>query len=253
MEQGQGRPIARSIGYVVASFMNRINDFNPALRERFVQMAIEEYSQYKMYHLPSVEVQYLTLSDAGIVTLPADCVKPTKIGVNVGGNLITLVINKSMVKPREGECFETINEAKNASLLDVGGFAVADHWHNGQFMTGVVMRGSGIVGNTYNLDLEKRILWVSGAVPTREIIMEYIGSGTNLGDCSIIAPQAVEPLRNFLIWQHKEHNDSAPLQAKERLRRIYGQSVEDMRYFTNMFTISEYLDSMYMHSSQIKY
>lgn len=251
MEQGQGKPIARSIGYVVSSFMNRVDKFGPKMFERFAQMAIEEYSQYQMFHLPSVEVQYLTINDAGISRLPADFVKYVKVGVNVGGNLLSLTINRSMVKPRESECFTDINEATNASLVDVGGFIVSDHWHNGGFVSGLVMRGSGVSNNHFNIDEKNKTIWLSGPVPSREVIIEYIGSGTNLGAQSIIVPQAVEPLRNFLIWQNKEHDPKAGLSEKERLRKIYNASVEDMRYFSNMFTIQEYLESMYLHSSQL--
>lgn len=245
-QQGQDGPIFKSIGFIVNSILNRLDKYDLTLPERLANILLEEYAEYKMYHINSVKVAYISLNDALIGQLPVDFVDYTKVGVNYMGEIRTLSLNTNLVKPRPGSCGETINAAGGAGpQFNSGGYYFADHFRNGQFIEAMFSAGGGYNLSYFNVDREKRIIWLTNPLPSNELIVEYISNGLEDSMETLVPQECVTPLRLYGIWQLAEYDDKMRLTDKDRREVQYGRAVENMRFFNSVPTMDEYLDSCY--------
>ena len=89
-----------SLRYCVMSAFNEIGTYNNKQYKRYLQFAIDCFRELNIKIMRNVEVEYLTINDIGVVTLPSDFVDYIAIGVNKGGEVVTLTKNDQLMLPR---------------------------------------------------------------------------------------------------------------------------------------------------------
>lgn len=172
---------------------------------------------YKLRYLAdtSVDVAYLTPNSLGIAQLPPDFWKESKIGINIGGVLVTLSRNYNLANNPPNPkatipCPDSIDEVltlynNGANLTDCwGGYGYwfASHYRNGQFVGEMYGLGGGLnaVGY-YHINETTRTIAFSNVPFATDILMEYIG----LGDASqktVVDIPGVDVCRMYAHWQN---------------------------------------------------
>jgi hypothetical protein len=239
----------RTIRYCVMRVLNDLRDYSMRDYKYIAQLVINGWGDMNIYHTESVRVKYLTPNEANIVKFPNDYIRYTKIGINVNGTIWTLTLNRNMVLPQGQECGVDINNTKNGLQFissvnsPVGGFYFVDHWKRGQYVGGLYGVGGGINTAYYNIDEANRQIVLSNKLPRNELIVEYISNG--LSENTIIPYQAVKVVINYVHWQRIEFDPRVPMSEKQRKKDLYEESVMEYRDLQLMFTMNEFLDSLY--------
>jgi len=240
-----------TIRYIVASTLNRLQDFSFKSYKRMVQICIEGFSEeMAIFHIGNtIEIIYLHMSEAKTVSLPADYLDYRKIGYPSGGKLKVISRHDGILLPRvfddTGDAIGNYYGAAigTTNLSDVIFFS--DHYRNGQFIGGMYGLPGGIDDCYFRVDMENRQIVFSGSTPRSEIVMEYVGTGLKPAGGSLIPRECIAPLRNYILWQMVENDSRIAYNEKERRKREYEESVEALRSFQNSFTKDEYLRMVY--------
>jgi hypothetical protein len=238
-----------TIRYVIMSMLNRLNDYTLKNYKRSVQIAIEGMTeQFSTYHTGvGNEVVYLHMSTAKTVNLPSDFIDYLKIGVPVNGKIRVLTKKDSIALPRvfddTGESVGNTDSGDSEGLENAIFFS--DHFKNGQFIGGLFGLSGGIDDAYYRIDMENRQIVFSGSTPRSEIVLEYVSSGLKADGSSLIPREVVAPLRNYVLWQMVENDQKVAYNEKERRKREYTESVEQLRFFTTCPTKDEILRMFY--------
>jgi hypothetical protein len=241
-----------TIRYVVASVLNRMQDYSFKQYKRLVQIAIEGFTEdLAMYHVSAgAEVVYLHMSTAKTVSLPSDFVNYIRIGYPSEGKLKIITRNDSILLPRvwddgDGSAIGNFYGAAigTGNLSDVVFFS--DHWRNGQFVGGLFGVPGGFDDCSFRIDTENRQIVFSGSTPRSEIVMEYISSGLKSDGSSLIPREVVQALRNYILWQKDINDPRVAMNLKEMAKREYDESIAALRDFQLSFTASEYLQMSY--------
>lgn len=239
----------KTLRQVVMSVLDDKRVYTMEDYDHLLKLAIEGYSDFKMYNLRSIDVVYLRPNSANIVELPPDCIDYSKIGIVMNGQVINLGLNNSIALDRAEKCGQPIHLFNNAAFpTTLGGYYYAPHFYGGRQVDTLYGLGGGFRRGYYRVDLERRQIQLQGDVPRCEIVLEYLSSGIKPG--SVIPLQAFIPLKNWLHWQDIEFDKRVPMGEKERKKRLYEESVEKMRVFEYSRTLSEYLDGFYSTTGQ---
>lgn len=232
-----------NIRYVVMSILNRMNDYSMRNYKRIAQIVIEGFTDLNMYHTTNIEVVYLYMDSAKLVSVPADFIDWLKVGMPIGGKLVTLTKDDNILLPRK---FTDGKDVGNVDATLTGKVTYfASHFKNGKFVGGLYGLRGGINRAYFRYDKEKRQMIFAGDVPLSEIVLEYVSSGVNLSSSTIIPRQAVKVLRNWTFWQLAEHDSTVTLGEKDRKMKIYEGDVSELRALEHTPTMDEYRDAMY--------
>jgi hypothetical protein len=236
-----------TIRYVVMSMLNRLQDYSMKSYLRYLQIAIEGFSEeLSLYHVNAgMEVVYLRMSVAKTCQLPSDYVKWNKIGYPIGGKLKVITHNESILLPRvfddTGDAIGNYyGAAIGASDLSNAVF-FSDHYHNGAFIGGLYGLPGGIDVAGFRIDREYNQIVFSGSTPRSEIVMEYVSNGLKSDGSSLIPREVVPALRTYVLWQKDEPDPRIACNAKERLKTEHEEAVAALRSFQLSFTADEYL------------
>lgn len=234
---------------VVKSFLNERGEKSLANIERYLQMAIEGYSDMSIFEMNSVEVAYLKVNkDTNTALLPPDFITMTKIGVNIHGTMWTLTLNSDIIMPRpETICPEPIENVQNTEVN--GGYFFAPHYRHGRYVETLYGLGGGFNVAYYRIDMNTRTIYFDGRVPNEEVILEYKSSGVKAGG-AMIPRQAVPALKAYLHWKSLEYDTRIGVNEKIRKEQLYGTELYKLKLLENSFTIDEYLDNSYSTMSQ---
>jgi len=245
-----------TIRYVVASVLNRMNDYSMKQYLRLTQIAIEGFSEsLSMYHIGAgSDVVYLHMSVAKTAPLPADYVNWIKVGYPIEGKLKVISNDNNILLPRTfddtgeyvGPVYGEVIGADDLSNI----VFFSEHWRNGQFVGGLYGLPGGIDTAGFRVDMENRQLVFSGSTPRSEIVLEYTTSGLKTDGSSLIPREVIPALRTYVLWQKDENDPRVAYNAKERLKRNHEEEIEALRSFSNAFTKDEYLAMIYSTSHQ---
>lgn len=209
--------------------------------KRLVQIALEGYSELSLWHLNTLEVVYLRMNEAKVVSLPADYIDYTKIGIPINGKLRVLTRHDRILLPREFEDGTPVGNADGNDTINAASLVYfSDHFRGGQFVGGLFGMPGGIDDAYYRIDRENRQIVFSGSVPRSEIILEYISTGVKTEEGSLIPREAVSALRTYIIWQAVENSPRVPMNEKERKKRQHEEEVEALRSFQSIITPEDY-------------
>lgn len=244
----------RTIRYCVMRVLNDLKDYSMRDYKYLAQLIINGWGDLNLYHINSIRVAYLTPNEANIVKFPADMVKYTKIGINIGGTIWTLTLNKDMVLPHGMECGIGINDTVNSAAFvgnvntPMGGFYFVDHWKRGQYVGGLYGLGGGINTAYYNIDEQSRQIVLSNKLPNNELIVEYASNG--ISEDTVIPYQCVPACTSFAHWQRLEYDPRVPMGEKIRKEKLYDQEIYKLRDLSLSFSLNEFLDTLYAGYSQ---
>jgi len=250
------RPMAagRTLRYVVMNVLNRVQSNSMHEYKRLMQFAIDcVRDELRLYHAASLEIFYTKVSETGIVQMPPDCLSYTKIGVNVAGQLFILGLNENIVLNRATKCGANVDDIIRTGL---GAFAPTDGYYfvehmnpSGAFIGGLYGLGGGFVSPSYRWDEKFKRFQLNGpGLLNKEVIVEYKSTGLSSG--TIIEPELIAPIRNYILWQRIENDPRVPANEKERKERQYDQSIEKMRFYRSNFTLQEFYDVFYRNLKQ---
>jgi hypothetical protein len=240
-----------TIRYVVASILNRLQDYSFKQYKRLTQLAIEGFSEeFSLYHIKAgSDVVYLHMTPAKTVQLPADFVDYVKIGYPINGKLRVITNNESILLPRTFD--DTLEPIGNFYGVAIGEEALSgavffsDHWKSGQFVGGMYGLPGGVDDCYYRIDRENRQIVFSGSTPRSEIVLEYMSTGLKSDGSSLIPREVVAPLRAYVLWQMIVNDTRVAANEKDRRERAFNEATEALRSFSNAFTADEYLSMLY--------
>lgn len=213
--------------------------------KRLIQIAIEGFTDLNIWHLSNVEVVFLTMSSAKVVSLPADYINWTKVGYPDGGFLHVITNNENVLIPGT---FEDGTEVGNEDATS-GRVYFNELNGDGLFYSGV-FGATGVDRANFRIDKEKRVMLFTGDVPRSQIILEYVSSGVKTTGSTMVSREAVPALRTYIAWQDKLYDSRVSLSEKSFLESQHDKEVEALRYFQNAFTIEEYKQMIYQTSHQ---
>jgi hypothetical protein len=243
-----------TIRYITMSTLNRLGMYDLKQYKRFVQIAIECFTEeMSMFHTGvGNEVVYLHMSAAKTVNLPADFIDWIKIGTPVNGKLRVLTHKDSILLPRVFD--DTGLPVGNTDGDDTEGISncifFSDHFRNGQFVGGLFGLPGGIDTAYFRVDYENRQIVFSGTTERSEIVLEYTSSGLKADGSSLVPRQLVAPIRNYILWQKDINDPRIAFNLKEMAKREYEESVQALRSLELTPTKDEYLRMIYQTSRQ---
>lgn len=191
----------------VYSVMNEL-ELSNANKEysRLEQIAIEGYRELIKFNGVSVEVAYLTMNDANIVTLPDDYERYLKVAIFMGGRLWTLTKDDTLPLP-EGvvKCDTPLNMLTNDTSVDYGNFYFVAHQRGKDMVDGLYAQGGGLNVGYFRWDKRNNTLVFNATVPQSQIIVEYISNGLNVNGSSRVPGRFYETLKRWIHWKRIEY------------------------------------------------
>lgn len=243
-----------TIRYIVMSVLNRLGQYNLKSYKRFVQIAIECFSEDMAMFNTSVgnEVIYTHMSVAKTINLPADFIDWLKVGIPINGKLRVITKHESILFPR---LYDDTGEAVgNTDADETDGASncifFSDHFRNGQFIGGLYGLPGGIDTNYFRVDYENRQIVFSGETDRSAVVLEYISTGLKADGSSLIPRQCVAPIRAYILWQLAENDSRVAYNEKERKKGEYEESIAALRSFELTPTKDEYLRMIYSTARQ---
>lgn len=244
----------KNLNNVVALVAMDREDDSASGYQRYLQYAIHSYKNDLQFRInPAVEVLYATPNDVGIVPMPVDMEKYTKIAVLILGEYYTLTFNPDMpINNRLDSCGDPILDTNNGTCTcNDDGYATlypwASHWRAGNYVGEMYSKGGGInKAGYYNVDYKNRQFQFS-SVPFSEVVIEYISNKVSAQ--SVIDDAAVDVVRYAVHYQLALFDKKMTQADKERLQRQYLQSAYDYRVMKTLLTPDEFMDIIYRSSS----
>jgi hypothetical protein len=195
------------------------------------------------------------MNDVLQVDLPVDYEYYTKIGVVINGQIWTLTRNNDIALQRKRDdcgneelttsqgCVENLVSQNTAA-----GFYYAPAFRNGQYVGEKYSMGGGLNElGFYRIDVERNRIQFASVMPKTQIVMEYKSNGVEKSGSTVIPSAAIAPIRAGIHWQLAEFDKTVGAGEKERLRQMYYNEVEKLKFFSYSFTMDEYLDATYHH------
>ncbi len=253
-----------SLNYVVQQVMLDLDDPTMHQADKYLQYAINGLTDLSLYTLQGVKVAYLPINTQGIVDLPSDYIKYSKIGYDNGGKFVTLGLNEDLMLARKSdECGIPLNNNERGCNIDENiflypsyGYYYAPHYRNGRYVGELYGATGGQTDSSYRVDRERRqILFdssisLSTTLPITEIILEYLSSGVDKGGETVIDRQVIPCLKAYIHWQLIEFNGELPLNIKQRRQELYYIEYQKLRKLELSFTKDEYFDAVYSTYTQ---
>jgi hypothetical protein len=245
---------ALTIEQVVKSTMNERGEKTLTNFERYMQMAIEGFSDMNTFEINSVNVVYLDINpDTMLANLPPDFITMTKLGININGKMWTLTVNNDILLPPDSSICDiepAAVEGRNITTEPNGGYWFAPHINrSGVYVDTLYGLGGGFNTAYYRIDLTRRVIYFQGRIPNNQVIMEYKSSGIK-GSATLVPRTAVPALKAYLHWKFCENDYRMPMGEKMRKEQLYDKELKKLTEIENSFTMDEFLDTMYSTYSQ---
>lgn len=244
---------ALTIAQVVKAAMNERGEKTLTNFERYLQMALEGFSDMNTFEINSVEVAYLDIDpDTMLAELPSDFITMTKIGINKNGKMWTLTVNNDILLPPPSSICDIEPAAVPGTQVIVpdGGYYFAPHYNRaGAWVDTMYGIGGGFNTAYYRIDMSRRVIYFQGHIPNNEVILEYKSNGIK-GSGTIVPRQAVPALKAYLHWKVNLYNINVPMHEKQNFERLYNIELTKLTELENSFTMAEFLDTMYSTYSQ---
>lgn len=232
----------KSIDYIVHSAMNRLGVESDKYLDRYRIVALEYFSEnLNLFHLPNISVKYYKPSASNKFQLPPDYVDYTKVGIEYNGEVWTLGLNTSMLKPQQDACGTQIGASRPK-----GGYVFVDHYRADGFITGLLGIGGGWNVSYFSVDRESNTLSLQGSLPKKTIILEYISSGVRMDGTTMVPLEAVDSIRQEIMFVHMaSHKDTyGSYEITRQEKRVKEAELLLDRFLTTP-TISELMDVFY--------
>jgi hypothetical protein len=230
-----------SLRYIIMSVLNLLGDYSMRNYYRLMQIAISGYKILNLWHLDNIEVVYLEMNTAKVVTLPSDFVDWLKIGVPINGKLRVLTNHKQILLPRAFPDGTPVGNTDADGTVDAASLVYfSDHFRGGQFVGGLFGMAGGVDDAYYRFDREMGTIVFTGSVTRSQIVLEYISSGVKAIGSTMIPIECEPALRTYVLWQRIEYDSRTSLSEKQRRKNDHEEEIEALRSFQSIFTKEEY-------------
>lgn len=245
----------KNINYVVNLVQLDLQDYTTHNVSRIRQYCIHCVKNALRYKVDkSVDVAYLTPNAAGNAPFPKDYEYYTKVAVNVGGQLVTLTMNRDIPLVRKyDECQNELppnftgGDLSLDPFLYAYGYYYAPHYRNGMYVGEMYSMGGGYNEMGYfRVDHQLRQFQFYN-VPTTEIVLEYVADKETSGS-TLIPNKDVEVIRAYTHWQLAEYDKTIPGHEKTRKLGLFNAAMDKREDIEFIASISDYLDNAYAGS-----
>jgi hypothetical protein len=211
-----------------------------------MQIAISGYKVLNLWHLDNIEVVYLEMNTAKVVTLPTDFVDWLKIGIPINGKLRVLTNHKQILLPRTFSDGTPVGNTDADDTVDAASLVYfSDHFRGGQFVGGLFGMSGGVDDAYYRFDREMGTIVFTGSVTRSQVVLEYISSGVKATGSTMIPIECEPALRTYVLWQRIEYDTRTSLNEKQRRKVDHEEEIEALRTFQSVFTCEEYRRMLY--------
>lgn len=214
---------------VVASILNKRNDYSKHDRKRLLQFAIEGFREFGLYHLPTIQSEWIKVNqDLMTVPLPDQLMEFLSVGIALNGEYWEFTKIENGINPQG---FKELNEERQEVDLDTSIKSQNFATPGGQ--------------NEYKFDYDKnnRRLVIYTNLPLTEVLVIYKSTGINADGDTLIPIHAFQALRAYI--QMEDIDDDTQVSMGEKARRLdrYLFHLKNMRDAENRFTVAEFLDA----------
>jgi hypothetical protein len=231
-----------SLKYVVMSFLNAINDYSLRNYKRYLQFAIEGFTELNIKHTHTIEVAYLTVDTTTMTAvLPSDMIDYRAIGVIIGGQVWTLTRKDELGLPRAESCgvVPKLDTQVDIAPLDYYNACLNNHAY--------IYTYFGMPGGSneayYRIDWERRLIILAGSVRADQIVLEYTSTGVSLTQATNIPRECVMAIRAYMNWMRIENDRTYPMNDKQSKKFQWEMEVRKLYSHHHSFTADEFIDS----------
>lgn len=246
-----------TLRYCVMNVVNELREDDPMAHYRYyMQLAIDGFRRLRIKHINAVKVVYLPVdTETNTVNLPQDYVDYSKVAVSLNGLVWTLTKNDKLHKPRGYLCGTDIltssrGETEQVDTSTWGGYYFTDHLYSGRWVTDMYAIGGGFNTAYFTIDQERRQIVLNGTIPNNEIILEYITTGIDLSEDTLIPVRALDAVKAYIHWKRIEYDTRVGGGDKARKESLFYVEARDLDFMEDMVTLDEYFDNLYEHSKQ---
>lgn len=228
--------------------------------QTYLQLAIDGYKFLNLHGGNSqiVKTVKLTMLPNKAVNLPIDFEDYLKIGLCIGGKIVTLGLEPDMcLCPEFNECGDPLEVAianidNNNYPFWLYGIPFSGYYQNNQYVESMFGVGGGFNSRGYyKINWETRQIQFTSTVPNAQIVLEYISNGLTPDGTAIIPSVANEYLLAFVFWKLAEHDTDETANMRDYWRNEAMVHFKNCKHVAHMFTVSEYLDSFRANLSQL--
>jgi hypothetical protein len=236
--------------HVVQSYMNEKGEKALTKVEKYLNLAIEGYSQINLWEMNTIDTARLDL-DVNTMTarLPPDFLEMIKLGIEIRGKLYTLTVNNNLVKPEPLTICDAPIESVNVEDPPAGGFYFAPYWYNGYYYSALFGVGGGFNCAYYRIDYNTNTVIFSGFTGAYPIILEYKSSGVKAGG-ALIPRTAIPALKAYIHFASIRHDGRYSDSQINEAERRYNVELYSLQRLNNSFSYAELCDTLYSTYSQ---
>lgn len=240
----------KNLNYVVNLVQMDMRDFSSHNVPFILQYCIHAYKNELRFKTDkSVDIAYLRLNDVNNAPMPKDYEYYTKVAINFGGQYITLTRNNQIPLQRAvDDCGQPkledviLNEKVLDPFLYSYGYYYAPHYRNGQYVGEMYSMGGGYNEAGYFREDHSLRQFQFYNVPTKDVVLEYVSDKITNGS-TMIPFSAVEPIRQYALWQMAEHDRRLPLYEKQRAQDRFRFAMANYEHIVYTPTIDDYFDN----------
>jgi len=231
----------KNIKYIATSALYRMGK-NPTGRELtwMTQVAIDYLSEKAPLDgnvsLKTIRAKIDT--GARVFTMPGDCMRISKVGLQSGRRIWTLTPDNSLSYPEE---FFTCKEDADDSVIVDGYFPSGYFGYFYNYPSYGI--GGGRNENYYRIDGNNIIF--DHNIPDGQLIIEYFSNGSEVNENTMIDVSYAEPFRLYLMSEYCFHKGSSEDKAKyKELQMQYEAAQWSANLLVKAPRLSEMIDAL---------
>lgn len=217
---------------------------------KYMQILIDGLVQFNIQNPTNIEVASIPITTLNIINWPEDMTDYVLVGLVVNERIWSFTYNPNIALMTDFSCgtdTRSVTES-NSNIYFMGGNS------EGIYIPPTFGTGGGYNSNYFRIDKKRRLIIIEGELPSgnRNVYLQYLGTGIDLGGNTVI-PRKIKPvLLAFLAWKDVEYLDSvSPYEKKERENQ-YGIELQKVTEADFRWSLQEYMDYYYMSSKQAK-
>lgn len=217
---------------------------------RFLQWALECVQDWNQDSAQEVKTVKLTMNDIKQVELPADFVDWVKVGIQCGDRIKVMSVRDDMNRLyNTNDCgkplpFESCGCSVNTlpvDLLAIGGYYFFDYRNDyGEFLGQIYGYGGGYNKTGYfQVDRQNGVLQFSSDVNNTDVYIEYIGTGFNPNEHTVVNQYARKCIKWYVLWMYYTFHKGAASGDALKWERLYNQELHNARLRLMDLTIQD--------------
>ena len=235
---------------VVYSVINRRGEGDLNNYQRYKQFALEGLFEMNIKVATCVDVWRGYANNAGIISLPSHYAKYTKVGLDMGGEIWTLGVNPEMINDRTPHICNSDLDTVSTVSENSESLQFAPHVYRDRYYGAVYGKGGGFNVSYYKEDRKSKRIFINPNITDREIIVEFISTGKQLNDGTIVPVHYIEPLRRWIDKIIAENNVQEPLGARAQKDLLFDHAMREATINSMSWNFDEIIDAVNSATSQ---